>query len=64
MAEAVIIYDAAPTGGGSSITVKGVKGKACTKLTEAIEKTLGKKTGMTPTMEMHEVETAQNKLRA
>lgn len=51
----VIDQDGAPT-----ITVNGVKGKACKDLTRAVEKALGSVTSDQPTQEMHAHETAKH----
>ena len=40
--------------GSVQITVKGVKGKSCKKVSEQIEKALGRTTSSVPTSEMNE----------
>lgn len=52
------------TDGTVQVTVKGIKGKACKKATEVIEKALGTTTSSTPTREMSEPETVTNKRTA
>ncbi len=49
-----IVMDFSPEGGKIEVTVKGVSGPACQKLTEDYEKTLGAKVSTKPTQEMYE----------